>query len=103
LQDYRLTAIINNFILNNIWTFKTQKITGGGNIVKKFLQFNGTSLGALLIQTTIGSISDALIGSDKRQLALPFIILFLVLPYNYFMYNAVIWRTWKLPWSKKKV
>jgi dolichol-phosphate mannosyltransferase len=95
-------AIINNFIFNNIWTFKSQKITGGEKIFKKFIQFNGTSLGALLIQTVVGSISDMLIGSDKRQLALPFIILFLVLPYNYFMYNAVIWKTWKLPWAKKK-
>ena len=95
-------AIINNFIFNNIWTFKSQKITGGGNVFKKFIQFNGTSLGALLIQTVVGSISDALVGSDKRQYALPFIILLMVLPYNYFMYNAVIWKTWKLPWAKKK-
>jgi dolichol-phosphate mannosyltransferase len=95
-------AIINNFIFNNIWTFKTEKITGGQKVFKKFIQFNGTSIGALLIQTIVGSISDMLIGSDKRQLALPFIIVFLVLPYNYFMYNAVIWKTWKLPWAKKK-
>lgn len=89
-------AIISNFILNNIWTFKAEKITGVGALAKKFLQFNGTSLGALLIQTIAGSISDILIGPDKRQLALPFIIVFLVLPYNYFMYNKVIWKTKKM-------
>ncbi len=89
-------AIISNFIFNNAWTFKQDKIEGMGNLIKKFLQFNGTSLGALLIQTTFGSLSDHLIGSENRQLALPFIIVLLVLPYNYFMYNVVIWKSWDL-------
>lgn len=89
-------AIINNFIFNNIWTFKSEKITGIGNLLKKFLQFNMTSGGALLIQVGAGSISDAVFGSQYRQLALPFIIVFLVLPYNYFMYNVVIWKSWNL-------
>lgn len=95
-------AIINNFILNNLWTFKSEKITGLGKLLAKFAQFNGTSLGALLIQTLVGSVSDYIFGSQYRQLALPFIVVFLVLPYNYFMYNAVIWKTWKLPWAKSK-
>jgi dolichol-phosphate mannosyltransferase len=94
-------AIINNFIFNNIWTFREEKITGVKMLANKFVQFNATSAGALIIQTVFGSLSDYLFGPQYRQLALPFIILFLVLPYNYFMYNAVIWKTWKLPWSKK--
>jgi len=89
-------AIINNFIFNNIWTFKSEKITGIGNILRKFLQFNLTSGGALLIQVAAGSVSDLIFGSHYRQLALPFIIVFLVLPYNYFMYNVVIWKSWNL-------
>ncbi|KKQ25671.1 MAG: Glycosyl transferase family 2 [Microgenomates group bacterium GW2011_GWC1_37_12b] len=94
-------AIISNFILNNLWTFKSEKITGVGKLLSKFLQFNGTSLGALAIQAVFGTIGVYFLGADKRQLLLPIIILLLVLPYNYFMYNAVIWKTWKLPWSKK--
>jgi len=85
-------AIISNFTWNNLWTFKSQKITGGGNLFKKFLQFNGTSAGALLIQTTAGTLGTKFFGSQSRQILLPFIILFLVLPYNYTMYNLVIWR-----------
>ncbi len=88
-------AIISNFTLNNIWTFKSQKISGN-NIVKKFLQFNLSSAGALLIQTVAGSIGVAIFGPNSRQILLPFIIVFLVLPYNWFMYNAIIWK------SKKK-
>ena len=85
-------AIINNFTLNNLWTFKTDEIKGIGNIVKKFLQFNFTSLGALLIQTVLGTIGVYFLGPDKRQLLLPFIIVFVVLPYNYLMYTKVIWK-----------
>ena len=94
-------SIISNFSLNNIWTFKTEKITGFFAIIKKFLVFNGTSLGALLIQTVAGIVSDKLLGTDARQLTLPFIIVILVLPFNYLMYNMVIWKTMKLPWAKK--
>lgn len=89
-------AVINNFIFNNIWTFKSEKITGLKNVLYKFVQFNGTSLGALLIQVVFGTLSDVLIGVQYRQLALPFIIAFLVIPYNYFMYNVVIWKSWNL-------
>jgi len=95
-------AIINNFVLNNIWTFKTEKITGLKALFVKFVQFNLTSAGALVIQTVAGTIGVSIFGPGSRQILLPFIILFMVLPYNYFMYNAVIWKTWKLPWSKKK-
>ncbi len=93
-------AIINNFTFNNVWTFKKDKITGAGQLVKKFAQFNGTSLGALLIQTTFGALGVRLLGPEYRQLLLPFIIVFLVLPYNYFMYNVVIWKSWKFPRKK---
>ena len=94
-------SIISNFILNNTWTFKSEEIKGFAAIVKKFLTFNGTSLGALLIQTIAGIVSDKLLGTDARQITLPFIIVVLVLPFNYLMYNLVIWKTWKLPWGKK--
>lgn len=94
-------AIISNFILNNIWTFKAEKITGVSQIIKKFMQFNGTSVGALVIQAVFGSLGVLVLGPQSRQLLLPFIIVFLVLPYNYFMYNAVIWKTWKLPFLER--
>lgn len=84
-------AIISNFTLNNLWTFRVEKIKGVSNLFKKFLQFNGTSAGALLIQTVVGTLGTFFFGAQYRQLLLPFIIVFLVLPYNYFMYTHVIW------------
>lgn len=96
-------SIISNFILNNVWTFKEDKITGIGKMLYKFLQFNLTSAGALIIQTIAGLLVDKVFGIGPspvfgisyRQLALPFIITFLVLPYNYIMYNVVIWGSWR--------
>jgi dolichol-phosphate mannosyltransferase len=96
-------AIISNFTWNNLWTFKENQIEGQANLIKKFIQFNATSFGALLIQTTVGTLGTTILGEQYRQLLLPFIIVFLILPYNYTMYNVFIWKTWKLPWMKKEV
>lgn len=85
-------AIISNFTWNNIWTFKEDKFTSAASIIKKFFQFNLTSAGALAIQTVFGSGLTMLLGEQYRQLILPLVIGFLVLPYNWLMYNKVIWK-----------
>lgn len=95
-------AIINNYVLNNIWTFKEAKIAGLGKTVVKFAQFNLTSAGALIIQSVMGPLGVSLIGIRFDWLVLIFIVVFMVLPYNYIMYNLVIWKTWKLPFFGKK-
>ncbi|MDP3994312.1 MAG: glycosyltransferase [bacterium] len=95
-------AIINNYVLNNIWTFREAKIAGLKATTNKFLQFNLTSAGALVIQSIFGPLGVKLFGVRYDALILAFVVVFMVLPYNYFMYNAVIWKTWKLPWAKKK-
>lgn len=99
-------AIINNFILNNIWTFAEKKIVSLGRIPYKFLQFNFTSLGALIIQTVVVWIGTSLFGDQWRQILLIFAIGFLVLPYNFFMYTTFIWKTRKsklFGWLQKRV
>lgn len=85
-------AIISNFVLNNLWTFNDQKFSRISKFLSKFLQFNFTSAGALLIQTIAGTILTSFFGPQYRQLYLPLIIVFLVLPYNWFMYTKVIWK-----------
>lgn len=86
-------AIISNFLLNNLWTFKDIKIMGSGKLIAKFIQFNFTSTGGLLIQVVVGVVTDRLFGPSYRQLVLPLSIAFLVLPYNYLMYTLVIWKS----------
>ena len=94
-------AIINNYIFNNFWTFSEKRIGGVKNTLVKFLQFNLTSAGALAIQSVFGPLGVKLVGVKYDALVLAFVVICLVLPYNYLMYNLVIWKTWKLPWQKK--
>lgn len=95
-------AIINNYVFNNLWTFSEKKIAGLKNTIIKFVQFNLTSAGALIIQSIFGPLGVKLIGVKFDFIVLAFIVLFMVLPYNYLMYNLVIWKTWKLPFFSKK-
>ncbi len=88
-------SIISNFILNNAWTFKSQKISGQGKILSKFFQFNASSIGAIIIQSIFGTIAELIFGPDHKTLYLAVIIVFLVLPYNWFMYNKFIWKNKK--------
>lgn len=88
-------AIINNYVLNNIWTFKEAKIAGFAKTAIKFFQFNLTSAGALIIQAIFGPLGVKLVGTKFDWLVLAFVVTFMVLPYNYIMYNLVIWKTWK--------
>jgi dolichol-phosphate mannosyltransferase len=91
-------SIISNFTFNNIWTFKEKKITKFFPLIKSFLKFNFTSLGAVAIQFVVIGAA-VLFFSDTalvRLLALVFAIGFLIIPYNYTMYNLFIWKTWSL-------
>ncbi len=94
-------AIISNFTFNNLWTFSEVRITKLSQLISKFLQFNLSSLGALVIQFVIIGGAVNIFGDTRtvRQLgligALPTVMVF-----NYVMYNVFIWKTWKLPWKK---
>lgn len=88
-------AIISNFTLNNLWTFAKYQIREWGKVLVKFLQFNFTSLGAVVIQFIVVGIGTSLFGDWTRQIFLVISIIFFIVPYNYFMYTRVIWKTKK--------
>lgn len=94
-------AIISNFTLNNLWTFAQKRITGLRKILWKFLQFNFTSLGAVVLQGVVVGVLAYLFGDEWRQIYLIIAIGFFVIPYNYSMYNIFIWKTWKIPFLRK--
>lgn len=83
-------AIISNFLLNNSWTFHGRKIRGL-KMVPKFLQFNLTSLGAILIQAGTVWVGTRVAGIDLYRW---FYILGvgIGLLWNYTMYSRVIWK-----------
>lgn len=92
-------AIISNYTFNNFWTFAKRKITNPFRFLWKFLHFNLTSFGAILIQFFVVGSAVLIFGETTivRQLALVFAVIFLIVPYNYTMYNIFIWKTWKVP------
>lgn len=95
-------AIISNFTWNNLWTFKEKKIEGW-RIIWKFIQFNLSSFGAIVIQFLVVGGLAILFGDSwiQLQIYLVIAIAFLITPYNYFMYNLFIWKTWKIPFLSK--
>ena len=86
-------AILSNFLLNNVWTFKDRTIEGL-SVLKKFLHFNLTSFGAVLLQFFAVGAATLIFGETVlvRQSALIGAIILLVVPYNWFVYNTVIWK-----------
>ncbi|MBA3723905.1 MAG: glycosyltransferase family 2 protein [Candidatus Levybacteria bacterium] len=97
------TAILSNFVLNNVWTFgDTKSIKQQGSFFKRLVKFNLASLGSIAIQGVVTYFAVAALGEQMNVLGLtvptsmiiliPTIIL-LVIPLNYFIYNKVIWKT----------
>ena len=83
-------AIVSNFILNNAWTFRERRITGM-RTMQKFLQFNATSIGAVVIQAGAIAVGTHVFGIGTYR------IFYLVgvaigLVWNYTMYSRIIWR-----------
>lgn len=85
-------SIISNFTWNNLWTFSSKKISGVANIIKKFLAFNLTSAGAVIIQFIVVGLGTRFFGDQWRQILLIIAIGFFIIPYNWLMYNKFIWK-----------
>ncbi len=96
-------AILSNFALNNLWTFADRKITLA-QAPLKFLQFNFTSAGSILIQLLVATVGEKVWGIfdlfmlpiiqmnfDTGTLYVMVGIL-LGLFWNFFAYNAFIWK-----------
>ncbi|OGH06429.1 MAG: hypothetical protein A2W22_06520 [Candidatus Levybacteria bacterium RBG_16_35_11] len=85
-------AIFSNFNLNNIWTFKTEKVKGIGMYFWKLLHFYGTSaVGVVVIQSGIIFLGDQIIG--RKYYFIYFLVgTFILMLYNFTMYRFVIWR-----------
>jgi dolichol-phosphate mannosyltransferase len=97
------SAIVSNFILNNMWTFKdTKSLKQQGGFLRRLVKFNFASLASIGIQTFMSFLAVNVLGeslvilghSVHTSLVILFpTIIFVVLPLNYFIYNKVIWKT----------
>ncbi|HCQ31283.1 TPA: glycosyltransferase family 2 protein [Candidatus Collierbacteria bacterium] len=86
-------SIISNFILNNLWTFKNEKLVWGTKLVRKFTTFNLSSVvsGIILPSLVIG-LGTQIFGDQYRFLFLIIGVFFITVPLNWFIYNLVIWK-----------
>lgn len=96
-------AILSNFILNNLWTFKdTGKVKEHGNFFLRLLKFNAASLASIGIQGLSVYLAVLFFGDTMTifsyKIPTSLVILFptiiiIVIPLNYVIYNKVIWKT----------
>ncbi len=98
------TAIISNFILNNTWTFSDHQLALA-DFPKKFLQFNFTSGGSIIIQQLVAIFGELFVGLITLFtipfLNFPFdtgtlyaiIGILLGMTWNFFAYTKFIWKT----------
>jgi dolichol-phosphate mannosyltransferase len=97
------TAVVSNFILNNLWTFADRKLEAT-HLPGKFVQFNLASAGSIFIQQVIALIGEFVFGLQVL-FALPLINLpietgtiyavvgiIIGMFWNFFAYNTFIWK-----------
>jgi len=100
------SAVVSNFILNNLWTYKDKRLSMA-KVPVKFVQFNLASGGSILIQQAIGFMGEKFIGL-RDLFILPIVgigvdtgMLFAVVGilvgmfWNFFAYNRFIWKVKK--------
>lgn len=97
-------AIVSNFILNNVWTFSDKKLKAK-QIPGKFIAFNLSSFGSILIQLAVATLGKMFIGL-KPLFTIPITyhqidtgLLFVIagiglgMIWNYFAYTHLIWKS----------
>ncbi len=95
-------AVVSNFIFNNFWTFADSKLQPS-QIPLKFLIFNFSSFGSILIQMSIASLgyfligvytlfSLFMIGAIDTGMIFAVVGIGLGMLWNYFAYNKFVWN-----------
>lgn len=97
------TAIVSNFIWSNLWTFKDRKLKSS-QVPLKFITFNLSSAGSILIQSVIAYGTAVTIGL-KPVLTLPIVNyvidtgiisagvgILIGMFWNFFAYNTFVWE-----------
>lgn len=86
-------SIISNFTLNNLWTFKNEKLVWGKTMIEKFITFNLSSvISGIVIPSIIIGTGTQIFGDQYRFLFLVIAVFFFTVPLNWFIYNLVIWK-----------
>ena len=80
-------AIINNFTLNNFWSFSYKKIKHSStSYMKNFTKYNLIASGSLIVQAIGIQLATNIFGSTFWPLYKIVIIVLIVIPYSYLLY-----------------
>lgn len=86
-------SIVSNFTLNNLWTFKNEKLIFGKKMLEKFATFNLSSvISGIVIPSFVIGVGTQIFGDQYRTLFLVIAVFFFTVPLNWFIYNFVIWK-----------
>lgn len=90
-------AIVSNFLLNNLWTFRDKTIKNTFQLVKKFVLFWLTSnFAVVILQGGSVMLGEKLVGENDFLIHFFYVLgLVLTLIWNYTIYNRVVWKTHK--------
>lgn len=87
-------AIVSNFIWNNLWTFADRKITNPWMILPKFLQFNLSSFGAVLIQFLVVGAGTHFTGEGSISRLVWLVTATAIgMVLNFIIYSKIIWKS----------
>ncbi len=86
-------SIISNFVFNNLWTFKNEKLVWGSKLIKKFTTFNLSSVvSGIIIPSLVIGLGTQTFGDQYRTLFLVIAVFLITVPLNWFIYNVFIWK-----------
>jgi dolichol-phosphate mannosyltransferase len=86
-------AIVSNFTLNNLWTFRDRTFKSPWEIVPKFIQFNLSSFGAVLIQFVVVGAGTMLTGQSSLSRFIWLVVATAIgMVLNYIIYSKFIWK-----------
>ena len=86
-------AILSNYLLNNVWTFKDRKVVSIKVTAIKLIQFYLTSnIAVLVIQGGIMKIGEATVGDSIFIHGFYVLSMIMTLVFNFTIYNKFIWK-----------
>lgn len=86
-------AVINNFLLNNYWSFSYKKLKHSvPTFVKAFIKFNIAAVISIFIQFAGMYTLTFIFGATYWYIFKALVIIGLVIPYSYYVYNRIIWK-----------
>jgi len=85
-------SIVNNFVWNDIWTFKSARDLRLGRRIQRFLSFQAVSMGGLVINIAVLYLLASVAG--VYYLVANLVGIFVAFAWNYMVNRHFTWKSW---------